>query len=192
MTRTITPRTTHSIAYLLGVRATLPAGLLKHLLVLVFAHLLAPLLDYRAQSNSQCAFDPTVEVPAANHTVSSGGDVLHGRPRGAPPSHPQVPRERGPTAPRRVGGKDLSRLDLQALRRAGVPGPPLSAGVRRPGRGLLLSSGPLRGDGARRQRWARHGSGASGGDGYAAGVPVRERGAEATLAGAGHPGRAHR
>src|SRR5207247_11230717 len=99
MTRTITPRTTHSIAYLLGVRATLPAGLLKHLLVLVFAHLLAPLLDYRAQSNSQCAFDPAVEVSAANHPVSSGGDVPHGTPRVRRTSHREVPRERGPSAP---------------------------------------------------------------------------------------------
>src|SRR5205809_261958 len=40
----------------LGVRAALPARLLQHFLVLVLAHLLAPLLDYRAQSNSQCVF----------------------------------------------------------------------------------------------------------------------------------------
>ena len=33
----------------LRVRATLPARLLQHLLVLVLAHLLAPLLDYGAQ-----------------------------------------------------------------------------------------------------------------------------------------------
>ena len=38
---------------ILRVRSTRPAGLLQHLLVLVLAHLLAPLLDYRAQTNSQ-------------------------------------------------------------------------------------------------------------------------------------------
>src|SRR5882672_6077418 len=36
----------------LRVGAPSPSGLLKHLLVLVLAHLLAPLLDYRAPSNS--------------------------------------------------------------------------------------------------------------------------------------------
>src|SRR5713226_9353339 len=38
--------------------------------------------------------------------------VLHGRPRGAAPPHPQVPRERGAAPPRGVGGQDLPRLDL--------------------------------------------------------------------------------
>jgi hypothetical protein len=38
---------------ILRVGAPRPSGLLKHFLVLVLAHLLAPLLDYRAQSNSQ-------------------------------------------------------------------------------------------------------------------------------------------
>src|SRR5450759_5282508 len=37
----------------LRVGTSSPTGLLKHFLVLVLAHLLAPLLDYRAQSNSQ-------------------------------------------------------------------------------------------------------------------------------------------
>src|ERR671934_998391 len=37
----------------LGVGPALPPGLLQHLLVLVLAHLLAPLLDYRAQTISQ-------------------------------------------------------------------------------------------------------------------------------------------
>ena len=38
---------------ILRVGASSPSGLLKHLLVLVLAHLLAPLFDYRAQTNSQ-------------------------------------------------------------------------------------------------------------------------------------------
>jgi hypothetical protein len=37
---------------MLGVRAALPTRLLEHLLVLVLAHLLAPLLDYGTQANS--------------------------------------------------------------------------------------------------------------------------------------------
>jgi hypothetical protein len=42
----------------LGVRTTLPTRLLEHLLVLVLAHLLAPLLDYRTQRiSSACLLD---------------------------------------------------------------------------------------------------------------------------------------
>src|ERR1700681_3325007 len=48
----------------LRVGAPCPACLLKHLLVLVLAHLLAPLLDYRAQSNSQTQFIYKVGTPA--------------------------------------------------------------------------------------------------------------------------------
>jgi len=37
----------------LGVRPALPPCLLEHLLMLVLAHLLAPLLDYRTQDFSK-------------------------------------------------------------------------------------------------------------------------------------------
>src|SRR5229473_451016 len=54
----------------LGIRSC-PPRLLQHLLVLVLAHLLAPLLDYRAQYNSQAQLISRRGSTAANHTVSS-------------------------------------------------------------------------------------------------------------------------
>src|ERR1700704_3159934 len=58
----------------LPVRAKLPTRLLEHLLVLVLAHLLAPLLDYRTQRISRaCVIDglekPGRRLAAPNHTV---------------------------------------------------------------------------------------------------------------------------
>jgi hypothetical protein len=63
-----------------GVRATLPTRLLKHLLVLVLAHLLASLLDYRTQGNSRaCLFEglkiPARRLAAPNHTVQGFCEV---------------------------------------------------------------------------------------------------------------------
>src|SRR6266851_3225724 len=99
----------------LRVGAPSPSCLLEHLLVLVLAHLLAPLLDYRAQTASKACVSsrrgsrrriiPYAAPWTFRPTLSlNGPDVLHGRPRRAPPPHPEVPRRRGPAAPRRVGG----------------------------------------------------------------------------------------
>src|SRR5215831_10182806 len=46
------------------------------------------------------------------------GDVLQRRSRRAAAAHSQVPGEGSQAPPRRVGGSDLSRLDIPALRRA--------------------------------------------------------------------------
>src|SRR5260370_23961469 len=100
----------------------------------------------------------------------NGHDVLHGRPRRAPPPHPEVPRRRGPAAPRRVGGDHLPRLHLQALRRARLPRPALPARVRRPGRRLLFGGRPLRGDGEGGPGRAGHGRRRPDRAGHAAGV----------------------
>src|SRR5207249_12091522 len=43
-------------------------------------------------------------IPEAG--IHSLPHVLHRRPRGASAAHPQVPRERGPAAPRGLGGED--------------------------------------------------------------------------------------
>src|SRR5919199_4385617 len=101
----------------LRVRAALPPRLLQHLLVLVLAHLLAPLLDYRTQANSRaCVIDglekPSRRAAAPNHTVRGFclvggpvadprivGNVLQRRARGAPPAHPALPREGGRAPP---------------------------------------------------------------------------------------------
>src|SRR2546423_3563493 len=73
----------------LRVRPTLPTRLLEHLLVLVLAHLLAPLLDYRTQRISRaCVIDglekPGRRLAAPNHTVQGFCRVGGGR-RAAPP-----------------------------------------------------------------------------------------------------------
>src|ERR1700674_244369 len=98
-TMTTTTRTTQPIRQpcyaCLGVGAPSPSGLLKHLLVLVLAHRLAPLLDYRAQSNS-------LGFPAnsRSHPASSWGrdtiDFLSGdtRRRGARESYRKLPAAR--------------------------------------------------------------------------------------------------
>src|SRR5712664_352412 len=60
---------------ILRVGAPSPSCLLEHLLVLVLAHLLAPLLDYRAQSASKARVSSRRGSKAANHTVSRPQDV---------------------------------------------------------------------------------------------------------------------
>jgi len=67
-------------AFGLRVGAPCPTGLLQHFLVLVLAHLLAPLLDYRAQSNSQTRVILKRGVPTSsglgNHTGRRQAPVL--------------------------------------------------------------------------------------------------------------------
>src|SRR5258708_8847852 len=94
------------------------------------------------------------KLPAARSSLNSTLDVLHRRPRGAPAAHPEVPGQGGPATPRGVGGEDLPRLDLSAVRGAWLSWPPVSAPVRRTGRGLLLGRRPLPGGGQGRLRRA--------------------------------------
>src|SRR2546430_11691305 len=100
--------------------------------------------------------------PRPRHTLVGGGDLLHGRARGAPPAHQEVPRKRGPTPPRGVGGTNLPRLDLPAVRRAWFSRPALPARIRWPGGRLFQRGRPVGGDGAGRVRRPRPGPGRAG------------------------------
>ena len=188
----------------LRVGAPRPTGLLKHLLVLVLAHLLAPLLDYRAQSNSQTrVIFKRGSRPRRPGIIPEAGlglvpeptlhaDVLHRRPRGAPAAHPQVPREGGQAPPRGVGGEDLPDSIFKRFGELGFLGlryPPEYGGQG----GDYFSAIVLS------EEMARAGCGGLGHggrgpdrDGHAAGLQVRHRGAEAPMAGAGDPRRADR
>src|SRR5258708_38534454 len=84
------------------------------------------------------------KLPATRSSLNSTLDVLHRRPRGAPAAHPPVPRQGGPATPRGVGGADLRRLDLPAVRGAWLSSPPVSARRARTRRGLPLGRPALR------------------------------------------------
>src|SRR2546425_3376947 len=98
----------------LRVRTTLPTRLLEHLLVLVLAHLLAPLLDYRTQQNSRACVNDGLEKPdrrlaAPNHTVQGFCQV-----GGGPPAWRGL-YGTGLPAIQRIGGWIGPRISADAL-----------------------------------------------------------------------------
>src|SRR5207302_11003715 len=108
----------------LRVRPTLPTRLLEHLLVLVLAHLLAPLLDYRTQQNSRACVNYGLEKPgrrmaAPNHTVQGFYQVGGGRPVWR-----ALDRITSQAIPR-IGGPIRPRISADALhgRARGAPPP---------------------------------------------------------------------
>src|SRR2546425_292551 len=137
----------------LRVRTTLPTRLLEHLLVLVLAHLLAPLLDYRTQRNSRaCVIDglekPRRRLAAPNHTVR-GFCQVGGGPTGSPNG-----RAVGPRIGARIGPRISADVLHGRARGASPPHPALPGeGGGAPPRGMGGDDVPGRDHEAVRGGW---------------------------------------